>query len=372
MPEQPLSSDPQSTFGPNEWLVDELYESYLKDRNSVDKAWWDFFKDYEPGEATYGRDYAVKSNHTPAAATSAQGNGAAPKAAPAAPADPAPAGQPATSAAKPAPAAPAAAPVTKEGPTPKAKAAPVTTPTPNPTKEPGTPSNPSAPMPRDMDKPKTQAAQSEGENLPIRGASARVVTNMEASLAVPTATSVRAVPAKLLIDNRVVINNHLARSRGGKVSFTHIIGYALVKALKAMPEMNYGFGHDDSGKPVLHKPAHVNLGLAIDLAKPDGTRQLLVPSIKGAEGMDFAHFWTAYEEIVKKARGGKLEVADFQGTTISLTNHRNRALGAAAHAGPGHDHRRRGARVPRRVAGREQRDAQPQCRVQGPHDHVDL
>ena len=320
MPEQPLSSDPQSTFGPNEWLVDELYESYLKDRNSVDKAWWDFFKDYEPGEATYGRDYAVKSNHTPAAATSAQGNGAAPKAAPAAPADPAPAGQPATSAAKPAPAAPAAAPVTKEGPTRQAKAAPVTTPTPNPTKEPGTPSNPSAPMPRDMDKPKTQAAQSEGENLPIRGASARVVTNMEASLAVPTATSVRAVPAKLLIDNRIVINNHLARSRGGKVSFTHIIGFALVKALKAMPEMNYGFGHDDSGKPVLHKPAHVNLGLAIDLAKPDGTRQLLVPSIKGAEGMDFAHFWTAYEEIVKKARGGKLEVADFQGTTISLTN----------------------------------------------------
>ena len=320
MPEQPLSSDPQSTFGPNEWLVDELYESYLKDRNSVDKAWWDFFKDYEPGEATYGRDYAVKSNHTPAAATSAQGNGAAPKAAPAAPADPAPAGQPATSAAKPAPAAPAAAPVTKEGPTPQAKAAPVTTPTPNPTKEPGTPSNPSAPMPRDMDKPKTQAAQSEGENLPIRGASARVVMNMEASLEVPTATSVRAIPAKLLIDNRIVINNHLARSRGGKVSFTHIIGFALVKALKAMPEMNYGFGHDDSGKPVLHKPAHVNLGLAIDLAKPDGTRQLLVPSIKGAEGMDFAHFWTAYEEIVKKARGGKLEVADFQGTTISLTN----------------------------------------------------
>jgi 2-oxoglutarate dehydrogenase E1 component len=323
VPEQPLSSDPQSTFGPNEWLVDELYESYLKDRNSVDKAWWDFFKDYEPGEATYGRDYAVKSNHAPAPATPAQGNGAAPKAAPAAPAAAAPARQPATSAAKPAPAAPAApaaAPVTKEGPTPKAKAAPVTTPTPNPTKEPGTPSNPSAPMPRDMDKPKTQAAQSEGENLPIRGASARVVMNMEASLEVPTATSVRAIPAKLLIDNRIVINNHLARSRGGKVSFTHIIGFALVKALKAMPEMNYGFGHDDSGKPVLHKPAHVNLGLAIDLAKPDGTRQLLVPSIKGAEGMDFAHFWTAYEEIVKKARGGKLEVADFQGTTISLTN----------------------------------------------------
>ena len=67
-------------------------------------------------------------------------------------------------------------------------------------------------------------------------------------------------------------------------------------------------------------PAHVNLGLAIDLAKPDGTRQLLVPSIKAAETMDFAHFWTAYEDIVKKARGGKLTVDDFQGTSISLTN----------------------------------------------------
>jgi 2-oxoglutarate decarboxylase len=79
VPEQPLSSDPQSTFGPNEWLVDELYESYLKDRNSVDKAWWDFFKDYEPGEATYGRDYAVKSNHTPAAATRHRATGQHPR-----------------------------------------------------------------------------------------------------------------------------------------------------------------------------------------------------------------------------------------------------------------------------------------------------
>ena len=143
---------------------------------------------------------------------------------------------------------------------------------------------------------------------------------MESSLEVPTATSVRAVPAKLLIDNRIVINNHLARSRGGKVSFTHIIGFALVKALGVMPEMNNGFGHDERGKPVLVTPAHVNLGLAIDLAKPDGTRQLLVPSIKAAETMDFAHFWTAYEEMVKKARGGKLTVEDFQGTSISLTN----------------------------------------------------
>ena len=143
---------------------------------------------------------------------------------------------------------------------------------------------------------------------------------MEASLEVPTATSVRAVPAKLLIDNRIVINNHLARARGGKVSFTHLIGYAMVKALEVMPAMNFALGHDDAGKPVLVQPAHVNLGLAIDLAKADGTRQLVVPSIKAAETMDFAHFWTAYEDVVKKARSGALTVEDFQGTTISLTN----------------------------------------------------
>src|SRR6185312_5905869 len=138
----------------------------------------------------------------------------------------------------------------------------------------------------------------------LKGAPARTVANMDASLSVPTATSVRSVPVKLLWDNRIVINNHLARARGGKVSFTHIIGYALVKALKAMPEMNVGFEVRD-GKPNLITPAHINLGLAIDLPKDDGTRQLLVPSIKAAETMDFAHFWTAYEEMVKKARGGK-------------------------------------------------------------------
>jgi len=153
----------------------------------------------------------------------------------------------------------------------------------------------------------------------LRGAPARTAQNMDASLSVPTATSVRSVPVKLLWDNRTVINNHLARARGGKVSFTHLIGYALVKAVRSMPEMNVGFDVVD-GKPNLITPAHINLGLAIDVQKSDGTRQLLVPSIKAAETMDFAGFWTAYEEVVRKARDNKLTVEDFQGTTISLTN----------------------------------------------------
>src|SRR3954471_12722320 len=142
---------------------------------------------------------------------------------------------------------------------------------------------------------------------------------MNASLTVPTATSVRAVPAKLLVDNRIVINNHLARSRGGKVSFTHLIGYALVRALDDFPNMNNAFAEVD-GKPTLVQPEHVNFGLAIDLPKSDGTRSLVVANIKAAEAMDFAQFWGGYEDIIRRARAGKLTVDDFSGTTISLTN----------------------------------------------------
>ncbi len=141
---------------------------------------------------------------------------------------------------------------------------------------------------------------------------------MEASLEVPTATSVRAVPAKLLEDNRTVINRHLARSRGGKVSFTHLIGYALVRALVDHPEMNAYFT-EVNGKPTVVKPEGIGLGLAIDLVKGE-QRQLVVASIKDAQRLDFSSFWVAYEDIVRRARTGKLTTDDFAGTTISLTN----------------------------------------------------
>jgi 2-oxoglutarate dehydrogenase E1 component len=142
---------------------------------------------------------------------------------------------------------------------------------------------------------------------------------METSLGVPTATSVRAVPAKLLIDNRIVLNNHLKRARGGKVSFTHLIGFALVEALREMPEMNWAYVEVD-GKPGVQQNASVNLGIAIDMAKPDGTRQLLVPSIKHSQDKSFSEFWAAYEDVVRRARSGSLTVEDFAGTTVSLTN----------------------------------------------------
>jgi 2-oxoglutarate decarboxylase len=262
-------------FGPNEWLVYEMYQQYLKDPDSVDKAWWDFFADYSPGD--------------PAAAAPAT-NGAATTGAAKTPAPPP---QPErVPAAKVEPAPPKAEPAKAEPPTPEQ-----------------TPAAESA----------KAAANAEPTVKPLKGAAARVVANMEASLAVPTATSVRAIPAKLLIDNRTVVNNHLRRGRGGKVSFTHIIGFALVKALAEFPVMNRAYTQVD-GKPGVVEPDHVNLGLAIDLQKDDGTRTLVVPNIKNAETMDFARFWSSYEDIIRRARGNKLTADDFAGTTVSLTN----------------------------------------------------
>ena len=154
----------------------------------------------------------------------------------------------------------------------------------------------------------------------LRGAAAAVVKNMSASLDVPTATSVRAIPAKLMIDNRIVINNHLKRTRGGKISFTHLLGYAIVQAVKKFPNMNRHFAEVD-GKPNAITPAHTNLGSG---DRPAG--QGRQPSAGGggasraAETMRFGQFIAAYEDIVRRARDGKLTAEDFSGVTISLTN----------------------------------------------------
>ncbi|WP_455362298.1 multifunctional oxoglutarate decarboxylase/oxoglutarate dehydrogenase thiamine pyrophosphate-binding subunit/dihydrolipoyllysine-residue succinyltransferase subunit [Streptomyces sp. SYSU K21746] len=313
--------NPAAAFGPNEWLVDEIYQQYLQDPNSVDRAWWDFFADYKPGAA--GAPAAVKPTDEAAAAGAAS---PAPQAAPAQ-AAPAQAQAPAAPAAAPAPAqapaAPAPAAQAPAAPAP-AKAAPAAKPAPAPAaaQQAGAtakaePAAKAAPAPAAAKEAKE--APEGPELVTLRGPSAAVAKNMNASLELPTATSVRAVPVKLLFDNRIVINNHLKRARGGKVSFTHLIGYAMVQALKAMPSMNYSFAEKD-GKPTLVKPAHVNLGLAIDLVKPNGDRQLVVAAIKKAETLNFFEFWQAYEDIVRRARNGKLGMDDFTGVTASLTN----------------------------------------------------
>ena len=296
---------PSSDLGANEWLVEEMFDQYQRDPQSVDPVWVAYFKASPPGNGSHAAPVATKPAPTPAPASANGSPGSTTEKAPAAKPAETKAAETKPADAKPAEAkASTPAPVAK--PRPDAKAA-------EPAK--GT----TSPVPKESKPAEPTPAKDQASYTILRGAPARTAQNMDASLTVPTATSVRSVPVKLLWDNRIVINNHLSRARGGKVSFTHLIGYALVKALKAMPAMNVGFDTID-GKPNLITPAHINLGLAIDVQKADGTRQLLVPSIKAAESMDFAAFWTAYEDIVRRTRDGKLTVEDFQGTTISLTN----------------------------------------------------
>ncbi|GAA2067550.1 multifunctional oxoglutarate decarboxylase/oxoglutarate dehydrogenase thiamine pyrophosphate-binding subunit/dihydrolipoyllysine-residue succinyltransferase subunit [Microbacterium hatanonis] len=259
----------EGEFGANEWLVDELYEQFKSDRNSVDKAWWPVLEAYHP--------VVDETNATGAA-----------------PSEP----------------KPVTAPIPVIGAPPVAR----------------TTAKPAKPQPIPAQAPKAAPVEAkpqvepEADKVtPLRGMPKTLAANMDESLTVPTATSVRTVPAKLMIDNRIVINNHMARTRGGKVSFTHLIGWALVQALKEFPSQNVFYAEVD-GKPSVVAPAHVNLGIAIDLPKPDGTRALLVPSIKRADTLTFDEFLSSYEDLVKRARNNKLTAADFQGTTLSLTN----------------------------------------------------
>jgi multifunctional 2-oxoglutarate metabolism enzyme len=274
-----------SPFGQNEWLVEEMYRKFREDPSSVDPSWHEFLVDYSPEPTTETRS------------TGANGK---PSATPTAPPEP----------------APAPAPKTAEG---NGVSAPTKAPEKTPEKAPEAPEQAPARAPEKAKAPAGPQPAGGAETQVLRGAAAAVVKNMLASLDVPTATSVRAIPAKLMIDNRIVINNHLKRTRGGKISFTHLIGYALVQAVKKFPNMNRHFAEVD-GKPNAVTPEHINLGLAIDLQGKDGNRQLVVAAIKRCETMRFGQFIAGYEDIVRRARDGKLTAEDFSGVTISLTN----------------------------------------------------
>ena len=224
----------KGSFGPNAWLVDDMYDRFLADPNAVSASWREFFVDYQ-------------RSTVPTVAT----------------------------------------------PAPVAASAPVPGP------------------------PRTHEAA-----VPLRGAAARIVTNMKASLAVPTATSVRSVSARLLEINRSALNEALARSSGAKVSFTHFIAYAVVQGLGEIPSLNSSFVEtiDERGTPGVVHHAHVGLGLAVDVQRPDGTRNLLVPVIRDADTMDFRAFLLAYEDLVRKVHNATFGADDFVGSTVSLTN----------------------------------------------------
>ncbi|WP_403020342.1 multifunctional oxoglutarate decarboxylase/oxoglutarate dehydrogenase thiamine pyrophosphate-binding subunit/dihydrolipoyllysine-residue succinyltransferase subunit [Salinibacterium sp. GXW1014] len=294
-------------FGANEWLVDEMYQQFKVDRNSVDKSWWPILENYHQTKGQVSNPATDASSGAKPAANES-------KAAPEAPSDssgPA-SGQepqiPVEVTNEPSGQAPSKEPATTTGSQPIARTTSLQAkPQPIPAEAPAAPTAADEPSePQDV-------------VTPLKGVAKTIAANMDQSISVPTATSYRTVPAKLMIDNRIVINNHLKRARGGKVSFTHLLAWAMVKALRDFPSQNVYYDEVD-GKPVVVAPAHINLGIAIDLPKPDGSRQLVVPGVKRTETMNFSQFLAAYEDVVKRARDNKLTMADYQGNTISLTN----------------------------------------------------
>ena len=273
-----------SIYGPNAWLIDEQFQQYSKDPNSVDKEWRDYFE----------ANGAPKQAAQPKASAKASGSTAS-----------APAQKPeqkkASSAAKPAEKSPAA-PGAKAPSDSKSSA----------TKPKADPKKSESPLDRIKDAP-------EPGSRVLKGMFKAIAKNMDESLEIPTATTVRDIPVKLMWENRAMINDHLKRTRGGKISFTHILGYALVKAVQIHPDMNVRYEVQD-GKPTVVQPEHVNLGLAIDLPQKDGSRALVVAAIKEAENKSFAEFIDAYQDIVDRSRKNKLTMDDFSGVTINLTN----------------------------------------------------
>ncbi len=154
--------------------------------------------------------------------------------------------------------------------------------------------------------------------VPLTGSLGRIATNMEASLGVPTATSARTIPVKLVEENRRLLNQHLATVSGIKVSFTHMVAWALVRVLERRPVMNAEYV-SVGGKPHLRQRKSIHLGLAVDVERK-GERTLLVPNIKDAAALSFPDFVARHDALVTAARHGKLTLEDLTGTTVSITN----------------------------------------------------
>ena len=266
-----LSQFIAENFGANATYVEGLLSRFRNDPALVDESWRAYFNEL------LGPSAARPQENGSTAPPQANGDGASlPSATTARPSSPATASAPATASVAPASA----------------------------------PARPSAPV---------APADAIENATPIRGGALKIVENMETSLSVPTATSNRRIPVKVLDENRRVINKHLQERRGGKASFTHLVAWAIIRALAEFPQLNDGF-EVINGQPSRVRRESINLGVAIDLAKKDGSRTLLVPNIKNAGALRFSQFLAAYDDVVKRARGGKLQIPDFQGTTISLTN----------------------------------------------------
>ncbi|MCO5326023.1 MAG: 2-oxo acid dehydrogenase subunit E2, partial [Solirubrobacterales bacterium] len=159
---------------------------------------------------------------------------------------------------------------------------------------------------------------SEGEAKVLRGPAGMLAKAMDESRSIPTATSFRTLAVDTLDAKRKAINGMLAE-QGMKVSFTHLIAWAIVEAAREWPAMFRTFEERD-GKPNVIDHGQVNLGIAVDIEKKDGSRSLMVPRVLGADQLDFKAFHAGYEDLIRKTRENSLTADDFQGTNITLTN----------------------------------------------------
>jgi 2-oxoglutarate decarboxylase len=231
----------QGSFGPNAWLIDEMYEKYCSDPNSVALSWRDFFSDYNPMKDPAGNISTVGSGE-------------------------------------------------------KIVQKPVFVASPEESKN--------AELPRGVEV--------------LTGISQAIARNMNESLSVPTATSVRSIPAKLLEVNRSILNRYLTNTSGLKVSFTHIIAYAIAKALNMHPQMAMTYLEGDPPAIMAHE--EVGLGIAVDTKKADGSRTLMVPCIKNANKLEFSEFIRRYDDLVHRAASSKLTLDDLTGVVVTVTN----------------------------------------------------
>ncbi|WP_115684866.1 multifunctional oxoglutarate decarboxylase/oxoglutarate dehydrogenase thiamine pyrophosphate-binding subunit/dihydrolipoyllysine-residue succinyltransferase subunit [Corynebacterium senegalense] len=275
-----MSSD--NTFGQNDWLVDEMFQQYKEDPSSVDKEWRELFEKQGSPATAEGTASVTPAPQAPQAAKAKT---------------------------EPKVASSTAAPSQDGRQTKVDEAAKDTT-----KKSPAT-----LPKPKVSPLDKVGSVSVEPGETQLKGAFRAIAKNMNESLSVPTATTVRDMPVKLMFENRALINDHLKRTRGGKISFTHILGYAIIQSTKLHPDMNKSY-REEGNKSFAVQPEHINLGLAIDLPQKDGSRSLVVAAIKECERLSFSEFVDAYEDIVDRAREGKLTMDDFQGVTIQLTN----------------------------------------------------
>ncbi len=303
MPE--TKDDP--SLGINSWLEDDLAYQYKFDRKSVDEGWGELF-------AANGQDADLVNTNAkkpePPAANVQNPEARLETANPPVPAN----GRPVAAANAPAPVAPPpSTPISAPAPAASAAAHAAAT---------DTPSSTATALTKTCETRPATDVKSVGPGdqlVPLRGAAARIAENMTASLRIPVATSQRQIPVRVIEENRTLINKHRALQGKGKLSFTHLIAWAIVKAVKANSALNHAFA-ENGGEIFRVVRNHINIGLAVDVAGKDGSRSLKVPNIKNADGMDFAQFFAAYDDIVARARTNKLLVFDFEGTTISLTN----------------------------------------------------